>query len=415
LALFLLSLLRYWPSFSGASATPVGPETWNLARNWREYGEFANPFMTLRTGPSAHLAPAYPAFLAVLTWVFGTHAAGTFAFHLAAALTISVLLGLFPFISERLGLGLAPGIVGALAWLAGELPLFPNWEATYSALLIAIASCAFRRLLGSDPPRLATLGSLALTMGVLTLLSPTCLPVFLGWFVWLAFKWKRALFRFPAAVLIVLPVLMAGAWIVRNYMVFERFVLMRDNLGIELAISNNDCASFGLVVNHETGCFQKVHPNASEIEAVKLLISGEVNYNDRRLSEARSWIRNNPRQFAAFCLKRASAFWMPHETVDFRQGVLAPGRRSERLTIYAMTLLSLFGFWIAVRRDRISAAILASWLIVYPAVYYLVQYEDRYRYPIMWITFLLGALALSEFFKRAWTVAETAFNRLRGG
>ncbi|HNY42245.1 MAG TPA: hypothetical protein PKJ41_17710 [Bryobacteraceae bacterium] len=414
LVIFLLSLFRYWPVYGDMQVTPAGPETWNLAHNLREHGEFANPFMPLRTGPSAHLAPAFPAFLALLTWVFGTHAAGAFAFHLAAALAASILLALFPLISERLGLGLAPGVVGAAAWLMGELPLFPNWEASYAGLLIAVAACLFRGLLGPGPPRLGTLVSLSLTMGVLLLLSPTSLPVLLCWIAWLTFKWKRALFRFPALFLILLPALMTAPWVIRNYLVFERFVLIRDNFGIELSVSNNDCASFGLAANHQTGCFQKVHPNASELEAVKVLLSGEVSYNDTRLREARSWIGRNPGRFAGFVVQRAAAFWMPHENEDFAAGAIEPGRRSERLTVYAMTLLSLFGCWLAARRDRVSAAVLASWLILWPAAYYLVQYEDRYRYPIMWVTFLLGALPLSDVLKRTWLIVRDALDPRNG-
>lgn len=406
MAVFLLSLLRYWPEMSTASASPVGPETWNLAHNLREYGEFANPFMSMGTGPSAHLAPAFPAFLAALTWLFGTHAGGAFAFHAAAALAVSVLLGALPWAAAKLGYGLIPGILAAAAWLAGDLFLFPNWEAVYAGLLILSATVSFRGLAGAEPPRPGQALTLAAVASALLLLNPACLSVFACWFVWIAYKWKRALFRFPAILIVALPVAISAVWIARNYAVFDRFVLIRDNLGIELAIGNNDCASFSLVANHLTGCFQRNHPNASEIEAVKVLLDGEVVYNDRRMHEARAWIGRNPGRFAGLSLERAAAFWVPRESAGFLSGVLERGRRSERLMIFAMTLLSLAGLWFAARRDAASTAIMASWLAVYPLPYYLVQFEDRYRYPIMWITFLLGALALCETARRLWPLVR---------
>jgi hypothetical protein len=40
-----------------------------------------------------------------------------------------------------------------------------------------------------------------------------------------------------------LPLLIVSLWMVRNYLVFKRPILIRDNLGKELANSNNPCAS----------------------------------------------------------------------------------------------------------------------------------------------------------------------------
>lgn len=400
LALFCASLLRYWPSFGALTATPVGPETWNLAHNLREHAEFANPFVPHPTGPSTHLAPAYPAMLALLTWLFGAHTAGAFASHVAAALAASALLGLLPYFSAKLGFGNGPGLAGAIVWIVGELSLFPNWEASYAGLLIAASTVLFRRLLAPGRTSKATVLAAAFIIALLLLLNPSCLPVFLFWIGWLAWKWKRALFCFPGVLLVLLPAILISPWMVRNYLLFDRFVPIRGNFGLELAISNNDCASFGLVANHETGCFQKVHPNGSEIEAARVLIEGEAAYNSRRLDEACAWIGHNPRKFAGFALQRAEAFWFPHDEPGFLAGAMEPGRRSERLAIYLMTLLSLAGLWLAWRRDRLSAVILSIWLILYPAVYYMVQYEDRYRHPIMWMTFLLGGLPMAEGLKR---------------
>jgi hypothetical protein len=36
-------------------------------------------------------------------------------------------------------------------------------------------------------------------------------------------------------------------------------------------------------------------------------------------------------------------------------------------------------------------------LVLFPLVYYVVQYEERYRYPVLWMTFLLGSLPITDF------------------
>ena len=82
------------------------------------------------------------------------------------------------------------------------------------------------------------------------------------------------------------------------------------------------------------------------------------------------------------------------------------GRRLERSVIYLMTLLSAFGPLLLYRRDVTSAAIVALVLAVYPVIYYITQFEFRYRYPIMWVTFLLGAMPITTCARRLWESNE---------
>ena len=47
-----------------------------------------------------------------------------------------------------------------------------------------------------------------------------------------------------------------------------------------------------------------------------------------------------------------------------------------------------------------SAMLCALCLGLFLLIYYAVQYEDRYRYPILWVTFLLGSLPITHFLRR---------------
>jgi hypothetical protein len=55
----------------------------------------------------------------------------------------------------------------------------------------------------------------------------------------------------------------------------------------------------------------------------------------------------------------------------------------------------VFGLFIAFRLDAKTAAICSLWLGLFPIIYYVVQFDSRYRLPIMPLTFLLGALPIS--------------------
>ena len=131
-------------------------------------------------------------------------------------------------------------------------------------------------------------------------------------------------------------------------------------------------------------------------------------------------------RFLDLTLKRIVAFWIPNESGKIffwesgqvspsleqtaasgsaRPGPdLAPAARerriSERLIIYLLTLLSAVGGCLLFRRDRVSAVVCLSCLALFPLVYYVIQFDPRYRYPIMWLTFLLGSLPITELVRR---------------
>ena len=153
---------------------------------------------------------------------------------------------------------------------------------------------------------------------------------------------------------------------------------------------------FGILQNLDSGCFGKVHPNVNIDEARRVLVDDEPKYNELKLREALDWIRAHPRRFLKLCTMRSIAFWLPPAT-EGPYSVVGRGRRLERLAIYIMTFLSLGGLFILCRRDRKSAAVCTMCLVLFPLTYYIVQYDYRYRYPILWVTFLLGALPITTF------------------
>jgi len=147
--------------------------------------------------------------------------------------------------------------------------------------------------------------------------------------------------------------------------------------------------------------FQQFHPNRSANEARKVLELGEPDYNKLRLREVLDWIKAHRRRFVRLSVYRFIAWWMPTEsgTLQFEE-YTGKDRRLERSIIYLMTLLSVAGLAILFRSDFKSAVLCVSCLAIFPLIYYFVQFQDRYRDPIMWLTFLLGALPISTFVRR---------------
>ena len=301
--IFGVAISRYWVAFDSTDSVPDNPESFRLARNLAEKGQFANPFVPLDTGPPAHVAPQhFLLFSHCLIRVVRRE--GKLAYMQSnglATILLCLQLALFPIFSKVLGMGELNGVVAAVLWIVAKvgLALPPNhqavvmfgWDSFYTALLIAIAACCFRRYLDLSANGKSSLAwILGCLAGVLSLLSTTAGFIFFGWLGWLAWKDRQTFFKKSHLVIVLLPIVIVAPWIVRNYLVFHRFIPVRDNFGLELAVSNNDCARFGIQRNFETGCFQKEHPNANLDEAKKVLEMGEPKYNDVRLREALRWI-----------------------------------------------------------------------------------------------------------------------------
>jgi hypothetical protein len=212
--------------------------------------------------------------------------------------------------------------------------------------------------------------------------------------------------------MLILPVIMVAPWAWRNNRVLHSPVLLRSNFGLELMVSNNPCATYSLRQNQVRGCFRSVHPNTNLDEAQKVKDLGEVNYNKAKLKQALAWISENPRIFARLTAQRLLYFWFPTDTGKFADAFSTRGNTIPAWVTYPATVLSIPGLIMLWQISRRGAVILSSFLVLYPPVFYLVQFESRYRFPILWVTFLLGAVAIGKV--TAWAMDRLLATKMTG-
>ncbi|MGA2371872.1 MAG: hypothetical protein ACLPPV_08860 [Candidatus Korobacteraceae bacterium] len=370
----------------------TGVEGLELGASIALHGSFSDPFSTLATGPSAHETPGYPALAAVIIDLFGVGPEGDYALHWVTKIAVAMQLALLPVLAEYWGLNALTGVLAAAVWLFAGFPLLP-WEGDFASLLIVILGFpmyrAFRNQL--SPSMIAATG---IVWGLLLLLTPTPLFVLGLWLIGLMLNSPQS--RRQIALLAIIPLVMVLPWLVRNYLVFHKPIFLRDNLGLELSLSNNDCAKFSYALNAgPEGCFSNSHPNYSYREARRVASMGEPEYYQLRLREALNWINHNRARFVSLTSERFVAFWFPYATGNLRH--LGRPSRDNWITI-ACTLLSIPGLILIWRIDRVAAGLLGLWLIFFPPIYYLVQFEARYRHPILWATFLPASYVFTVLF-----------------
>jgi len=355
-----------------------GGEPVAIAQSLVERGAFADPFIaTARTGPTAQLPPLYPLFMALILKLFGDG-------RLLVVFTILVHglhASLLPSLSRLFFKSSAPGIfAGVLSTALPVFVVFPAWDAMYTATGL-ILFCLLTANLTMHAEHDIRSGVLAGIGGALLLLiNPATLTVLLCWMVFLAItklKETPRIVRTCTAFTVAL-VLGCTPWTIRNYERFHAFVFIRDNFGLALYKSNNDCAQSNLVGNNLSGCADlKSAFNPAETRLIVTL--GEVEYNRYRMAAALDWIRTHPKRFAVLTLRRFVEFWYPPH---------ASG-------IWIITSLSGLGLLLLLARKDPVGGFLVAVLATFPGIYYVIESNVRYRYPILWVSLLMAGYALA--------------------
>ena len=384
-----------------------------IARHVFRRGEFADPYK-VPTGPTAHHAPMYPFLVSLLFQVFGLTVAAGFAMAIMNFALASLQWALVPSIAARANL---PPTVGVSAALLGALLPYRfmkevRWEAALvGAVLAALVLLTLRWWQTERPTRIHSLG-FGFAWGAGMMCSPNLLPVFVVTLVlvWLASPRERRGTIIVASVFACLGMIIAVTpWTVRNYKALNAFVFVRSNFGLEFSISNNPHAHVLAADNIGNGdpdnYFHRHHPWSNREEAQALAREGEAAYNRRKLHETMDWVRANPGAFARLTAGRVLYFWFtPYTRQAWKNIVVTP-----------LTALALYGLWLMLRRRlQLGSLVLAAWL-AYPLVYYLVQTDTRYRYPIEWTFVLMGVFAVHHLlFERQLLVSSHAPQRHGG-
>ena len=377
------------PSFSDLTK---GAEISRVAMTLAQEGSFAHPFHPLPTGPTAHTAPAYVFLYAAVAKIFGI---GWMGARVLWALNIGFLalqLALLPLLSEQLGLGTLPGVIAALLGATVQpYRVLVEFESLFTgALLVLLCVMTVRYFKAPGDPRQSLL--FGVLWGVAILTNPECVLLLFVWAHIAAMEDEPAvLARARQAMVVVI----AGAalaclpWFVRNYEQFHAVFFVRDNFGIELFTSNNDCAHPTTLENFTSGCHEMTHPNANAALALQVIELGEVRFNHEMMRRAVGWISSNPGAFTWLTARRFARFWFPY-LGSYRYGI----------PMGILTLLSFVGLLWMYRENRAAALLLGATLAVYPLLHYIVQFEARYRYPIFWATLLPAGYAIAKIFRR---------------
>ena len=321
------------------------------------------------------MAPVYTYILAGAFKVFGVYSPTSawmiLAFNsLCAALTCLAIYR----IGERL---FGMGVARWAAWTWAVFPYLIYWpirvvyDTSFSAFLLSLSLVMTLGLV--DAPRRRAWIGFGLLWGIILLTNPSLLMMFGCSLLWLLFRvrWRRAwVFGTLGCVLIACAVV--SPWLVRNYRLFGRFVFVRDNLPMELYMSNNE-ESAGFWTRNE-------HPANDRQAMEKFHELGEARYMAEKGQQVREFIRQHPGRFVEFTVKRAIYFW-----ISPPQAAIVGGydfNISRHMNYLLEAAFAFAGLWLTFRRGKPEAYLLACFLLIYPLPYYIVSPYPRYKHLI---------------------------------
>lgn len=338
---------------------------------------YSNPFLAAPSGPSAHVAPAFPAEMAAIFSVFGTGRHGAIARNVFLMAGYSLLFALLPLFAR--GLGMSP-VAGGVAGFASALyPIYGSvtwykardeWLAAIGAMLLLLYGLRLARAERLTPSSALLYGA---GWGALMYVLPSMAPILPVHLVIILLIRKRDRDRIlfstlvaTAFLLVVLP------WTIRNRMVMGGWFFMRDDAGLELEVANGDGATPSFIGNGRAGWFCEVHPDCNEAVARRIGEVGELEFNREAGARTISWIESHPSRFAGLTARRIFEFWfgLRYEPVSF----------GLKLLCWPLAVVGLVLMWRA--GLRLETAMLGTLWLVYPLVYYLIQYTDRYPVAI---------------------------------
>ncbi|MHB1795308.1 MAG: ArnT family glycosyltransferase [Acidobacteriaceae bacterium] len=352
---------------------------------------YADPFIG-HTGPTTWVPPLYPLLMAAVFKVFGIYT-------LRSAWVILAINSFFSALTTLTTYEIAARCFNrrVAVWSAWIWALYPAamqyavrwvWEMTLSTwLLTVILVLALRmRRIGETSADTAEADArsrddgrtlqrwliFGLLWGILGLSNPSLLLYLPACGLWVLYGThhlrKQVGFAGLAALAFILCI---SPWILRNALVFHKFIPMRANFGAELYLGNGPGA-MGFLMEYN-------HPFEAPDQLRLYKKMGEVAYAQMRGRLAWNYIEGDPGLFLRNSLKRLYFFWIsvPHPTGG--KWYIEPFRVAN---FAFASIAGLFGLALALKRRKPAAWLFAWAFLLVPLIYYFVTVHARFRDPL---------------------------------
>jgi 4-amino-4-deoxy-L-arabinose transferase-like glycosyltransferase len=329
-------------------------------------------------GPTAWMAPVHPLLMAGAFKVFGIYSE-------RAAIALEVFLtsmsALTCILLYCLGKHLYNAKVGLLS--ASLLAIYPPsinyavrslWETTLFTGLLLIIILMFLKL--ANHPHIKGGIALGSTMGFTALVNPIIVSAYPFAIAWLYMKSQcsRATILKMTTLTLIAFFLVISPWLVRNYVVFGKFVFIKSNFGYELYKGTNQSPTYTVwdAINRRTDRSEVF----TEVERELLERSNEATRNAFLLQKAITFIVENPGRFAQQTMTRFVTFW------TFTRHQSGFEAKVALIAYLSVLILAVAGLFLSKAKKQNVYLVLLFVLCLPLPYYFTIVSIFRYRFPI---------------------------------
>jgi 4-amino-4-deoxy-L-arabinose transferase-like glycosyltransferase len=353
---------------------------------------------------SAMLPPVFPLIVAASYYLFGVHTvASIFAVH-AFDCVLSALACIPIFLMARRSFGERAAWWAAWVWAFFPYGIYFAAAWAWSTHLLLLCLCWLLVLAQhmEQSSRLGLWAGFGLLAGFAGLTEPSALiviPFLLALACWRLLRDGKRWFL-PGCIACVAIAAVLSPWMVRNALVFHRFIPMRDNMGLELWMGNN---GYDLRWTSDD-----IHPLHDAQELAEYNSMGELAYMNLKAQQAHAYIHDNPAWYKWMSLRRAVYIWTGYWSFDPDYLALEPMDPANIPFATFLTLLSLLGILMAWRNTPCEAIRYGGVLFLFPLLYYFSHAEPYQLRAVDPIMVVLGVGAILRLRARVKVSADQA-------
>jgi len=335
------------------------------------------------------MPPVYPLIVAAFFRVFGVHTAQSIVAIHAFDCLINALACIPVFLLARRSFGPRIALWAAWAWAFSPYGIYFSaaWAWSTHLLLLGLLWLLYLAQEMESSPRLGLWTGFGLLAGFTALTEPSILVVVPFLLSFAAWRLARAGHRWllPGVVASLVLAAAISPWLIRNAIVFHRFIPIRDSMGLELWMGNN-----GHNLRWTSDDLHPLH-DAEELAAYN---AGELSYMDHKMQQARAFIEVHPSWYAWMCARRAVYLWTGYWSFDRDYLAQEPMDLANIPFNTTLTLIGLFGLVFAWRRKPAEAIRYAGVLLLFPLMYYFTHPEPYHLRPLDPLLLTLGCYAI---------------------
>jgi 4-amino-4-deoxy-L-arabinose transferase-like glycosyltransferase len=347
--------------------------------------------------PTALNTPVYPIFLAA--WL---RVGGPLAF-LGVELSQALLSALLIYLVGQIARTLSDSSTGLVAgiFVTGYPPLIYFCKQISPAIFTTFftMSSFYALLLFFRNPTWKRIIACGLVFGLSLLVEPILLMALPGaaliaW-IWTYTGDKKSVVRKLAVggaigILVILP------WTTRNYLVFQRVVLLKTSFGLNLWLGNNPSATGFLY----TSAGEPMQETLSASTRDYLSTLNEAQRYEVLRRQAWEWIQLHPKRFLHLTIRRIGYLWLISPTYRVTEQNIAEPRAFyvvRAMIQAALLLFALAGGILAFPRKRSLVLMILWWVVVFSAPYVIsVAGNTRYRLPVEPMLLILAAFCFAS-------------------